>query len=182
MNAMVPGLQGSKMSSSDPNSKIDFLDPPTVVRQKLKKAFCEPGNISENGVLAFVKAVLIPVNELRLERLSESNGQYDEPRPFATQDGPEDTVFSIPRDEKHGGPTHYRTYDELEAAFAAGEVHPGDLKKAVADGIVELLGPVQKAFQESEEWQKAAELAYPSDVKEVKKKKVCTIFSKPFRQ
>ncbi|KAF8512201.1 tyrosyl-tRNA synthetase [Gautieria morchelliformis] len=171
MNAMVPGLQGSKMSSSDPNSKIDFLDPPAVVRQKLKKAFCEQGNITENGVLAFVGAVLIPVSELRLERMLESQGQYDGPQPFRTLDAPETTVFSIPRDDKHGGPTHYRTYDELEAAFKAKEVHPGDLKKAVADGIVELLEPVQKTFQQSEEWQNVAELAYPPDVKEVKKKK-----------
>ncbi|KAG6375026.1 tyrosyl-tRNA synthetase [Boletus reticuloceps] len=28
MNTMVPGLMGGKMSSSDPDSKIDFLDPP----------------------------------------------------------------------------------------------------------------------------------------------------------
>ncbi|THH14200.1 hypothetical protein EW146_g6115, partial [Bondarzewia mesenterica] len=43
MNAMVPGLAGGKMSSSDPDSKIDFLDPPEVVRRKIKKAFCEEG-------------------------------------------------------------------------------------------------------------------------------------------
>ena len=160
------------MSSSDPNSKIDFLDPPAVVRQKLKKAFCEPGNVTENGILAFVEAVLIPISELRLERISESKGEYDGPRPFAAKDAPENTVFSIPRDEKHGGPTHYRTYEELKAAFAAGEVHPGDLKQAVADGIIQLLQPVQDAFQESEEWRTVAELAYPPDVKEAKKKKV----------
>ncbi|KAF8583661.1 tyrosine tRNA ligase [Ramaria rubella] len=168
MNAMVPGLQGAKMSSSDPNSKIDFLDPPAVVRQKLKKAFCEPGNIAENGVLAFVKAVLIPVNELRLERLAAGQDGADVGQ---SKGLPEGTVFSIPRDDKFGGPTHYCTYEELEAAFASEEVHPGDLKKAVADGIVELLAPIQKAYQENEEWQKVTELAYSSEVKEVKKKK-----------
>lgn len=163
------------MSSSDPSSKIDFLDPPAVVRQKLKKAFCEPGNVTENGVLAFVEAVLIPISELRLERWREGKGKQGEeelPRPFTTPDAPEGTVFSIPRDEKHGGPTHYRTYPELKAAFAAEEVHPGDLKKAVADRIVEVLEPIQKTFRESEAWQAVAELAYPPEVKEVKKKKV----------
>ena len=68
MNAMVPGLGGGKMSSSDPNSKIDFLDPPEVVRRKIKAAFCEEGNTAENGVLSFVQAVLIPISELRIER------------------------------------------------------------------------------------------------------------------
>uniref|UniRef100_A0A8D8Y8X7 Tyrosine--tRNA ligase n=1 Tax=Cacopsylla melanoneura TaxID=428564 RepID=A0A8D8Y8X7_9HEMI len=42
MNPMVPGLAGGKMSSSEEDSKIDLLDPPAVVKKKLKKAFCEP--------------------------------------------------------------------------------------------------------------------------------------------
>jgi tyrosyl-tRNA synthetase len=66
MNPMVPGLGGGKMSASDPNSKIDLLDIPEVVKKKIKAAFCE-GNIEENGVLSFVGAVLIPISELRKE-------------------------------------------------------------------------------------------------------------------
>lgn len=46
------------MSSSEEDSKIDLLDPPAAVKKKLKKAFCEPGNIEDNGVLAFAKHVL----------------------------------------------------------------------------------------------------------------------------
>ncbi|KFM77047.1 Tyrosine--tRNA ligase, cytoplasmic, partial [Stegodyphus mimosarum] len=57
MNPMVPGLTGGKMSSSLEDSKIDLLDSPATVKKKLKKAFCEPGNLEENGVLAFVKYV-----------------------------------------------------------------------------------------------------------------------------
>jgi tyrosyl-tRNA synthetase len=57
MNPMVPGLGGGKMSVSDPNSKIDLLDTPEVVKKKIKAAFCEEGNIEENGVLSFVGAV-----------------------------------------------------------------------------------------------------------------------------
>lgn len=49
------------MSSSEEDSKIDLLDAPAVVKKKLKKAFCEPGNIQDNGVLAFVKHVLLPI-------------------------------------------------------------------------------------------------------------------------
>lgn len=55
---LVPGLAGGKMSSSEEDSKIDLLDTPATVKKKLKKAFCEPGNVTENGVLAFVKHVL----------------------------------------------------------------------------------------------------------------------------
>lgn len=46
------------MSSSEEDSKIDLLDPPAAVKKKLKKAFCEPGNIENNGVLAFTKHVI----------------------------------------------------------------------------------------------------------------------------
>lgn len=35
---MVPGLTGGKMSASDPDSKIDLLDGPEIVKKKLKKA------------------------------------------------------------------------------------------------------------------------------------------------
>ena len=58
---LVPGLAGGKMSSSEEDSKIDLLDTPATVKKKLKKAFCEPGNVTDNGVLAFVKHVLFNI-------------------------------------------------------------------------------------------------------------------------
>ena len=51
------------MSSSDEDSKIDLLDSAGAVKKKLKKAFCEPGNIADNGVLSFVKHVILPLSE-----------------------------------------------------------------------------------------------------------------------
>lgn len=49
------------MSSSEEDSKIDLLDNAATVKKKLKKAFCEPGNIADNGVLAFSKHILFPL-------------------------------------------------------------------------------------------------------------------------
>lgn len=46
------------MSSSEEDSKIDLLDTAAGVKKKLKKAFCEPGNIEDNGLLSFVKHVI----------------------------------------------------------------------------------------------------------------------------
>lgn len=46
------------MSSSEEDSKIDLIDSAANVKKKLKKAFCEPGNIVDNGLLSFVKYVL----------------------------------------------------------------------------------------------------------------------------
>lgn len=186
MNTMVPGLMGGKMSSSDPDSKIDFLDTPEAVKRKIKKAFCEEGNVSENGLLAFIKAVLIPISELRLERLRGDTGEDEEEgkgsmgsqKPFATDDAPEGTVFTITR-EKGGGPSHYKTYQELEDDFAEKKIHPGDLKANVRDAIISLLEPIRAAFLANEEWQQVEQLAYPNPnaKKEPKKKKVRFIIS-----
>lgn len=172
------------MSSSDPNSKIDFLDPPEVVRKKIKSAFCEEGNVQDNGLLAFVKAVVIPISELRLERLhgekgadsEEGAGAVGEQTSFAAAGAPEGTVFSIERKEEYGGNMHFSNYDELEKAFADKQVHPKDLKTAVSDAIVKLLTPIRTAFEQSEEWKEVEKLAYPDpNAKPEKKKKVRAI-------
>ncbi|XP_038059807.1 tyrosine--tRNA ligase, cytoplasmic-like [Patiria miniata] len=133
MNPMVPGLTGTKMSSSEEDSKIDLLDSPESLKKKLKKAFCEPGNIESNGVLAFVKHVLLPLT---------------------------DGEFLIERDEKFGGSVTYSDYDSLEQAFAKQEVHPGDLKAAVVRELNRLMEPIRKAF-ESPELKKLTSKAYP---------------------
>lgn len=65
MNPMVPGLSGGKMSSSDPDSKIDLLDKPDVVTKKLKKAYCPPKEVEGNGVLSFIEYVLLPAGALK---------------------------------------------------------------------------------------------------------------------
>ena len=51
------------MSSSEEESKIDLLDSAAQVKKKLSKAFCEEGNVANNGVLSFAKHVLFPLNE-----------------------------------------------------------------------------------------------------------------------
>ncbi|KAG2155335.1 tyrosine tRNA ligase [Suillus bovinus] len=168
MNRMVPGLMGGKMSSSDPDSKIDFLDPPEAVKRKIKKAFCEEGNITENGLLAFIKNVLIPISQLRIERQKgetgvdseEGQGAIGNQNPFIDDDAPDGAVFTIKREGKFGGPPTKK-------------VHPGDLKAAVNKAIDSLLAPIRKAFSESPEWQQIEKLAYPDPnaKTELKKKK-----------
>ncbi|KAI0028528.1 hypothetical protein K488DRAFT_58339 [Vararia minispora EC-137] len=187
MNRMVPGLTGGKMSSSDPNSKIDFLDPPEVVKKKIRGAFCEEGNTTENGVLAFVMTVLMPISELRIERLKGESGagaanDSHNQRPFVGEGAPTGTIFTVDRPEKFGGPCHYANAKEIEDAFAAKELHPGDLKKAVTDALISLLDPIRQAFLEDQEWQRILEQAYPEGIKPTKKKKVrfaCYLVSNP---
>ena len=139
MNFMVGGLSGSKMSSSDPDSKIDLLDDAKDVERKIKKAYCEEGNITDNPILQFIKFVIFPVRSLTVE-------------------SPE---FIIQRSEKWGGNLVFKSYQELEAAYEARGVHPGDLKKGTADAINTLLEPIRQVFK-NPELQKLAMEAYPS--------------------
>lgn len=151
------------MSSSDPNSKIDFLDSPSVVKSKIAKAHCAPGEVDGNGVLAFVRAVIIPIG-----KLMKGQGRTSD-RIWAG--GNVDSIFTISGDPKFGGKVqHFSTVEELEASYAAGEIHPGDLKVAVTNAINALLAPIQADFESNEEFKRAEGLAYPVEVKEVFKK------------
>ncbi|KAI1294914.1 Tyrosine--tRNA ligase, cytoplasmic [Halotydeus destructor] len=134
MNPMVPGLAGGKMSSSEEDSKIDLLDTPEAIKRKLKKAFCEPGNIEDNGLLSFVKHVILPLfsNEFKVERKPE-----------------------------FGGAKVYTVFEDIQNDFKAEQLHPGDLKIAVADYINRLLEPVRRKFSESKELQNLTAAAYP---------------------
>lgn len=49
------------MSSSEEDSKIDLLDNEATLKKKLKKIFCEPGNIESNGLLSFCGDVIYPL-------------------------------------------------------------------------------------------------------------------------
>jgi tyrosyl-tRNA synthetase len=133
MNPMVLGLTGDKMSSSNEDSKIDLLDTPAQVKKKLKRAFCEPGNVTNNGVLSFCRHVLFPLRS---------------------------SAFEIKRQLKHGGGVSYNNFEELAKAFAKEEIHPGDLKSAVEDYLNELLDPIRQTF-ESQKLKELITKAYP---------------------
>lgn len=139
MNPMVPGLAGGKMSSSEEDSKIDLLDSPANVKKKLKKAFCEPGNITDNGLLSFVKHVLFSL-------FKEGEG------------------FEINRAPENGGDVTFNNFADLEKYFAENNLHPGDLKASVEKYINKLLEPIRKAF-ETPELQKLSAAAYPPPAK-----------------
>ncbi len=135
MTPILPGLIGAKMSSSDPNSKIDLLDSREEIEQKLRKAHCPEGEAEGNGVLAFVKHVVFIVK----------------------QDAGE--AFVVERPEKFGGDLRYSSYEELEKDYVAKRLHPLDVKKALAREIDALLAPVRRAMEGKE---RLIEEAYPS--------------------
>jgi len=132
MNPMVPGITGDKMSSSDIDSKIDLLDNAQAVKKKIARAFCEEGNVENNGLLSFCEYVIYP-----------ALGK-----------------FSVERKEEYGGNKTYTDYEELRTDFAEKNLHPGDLKSGVVASINQLLEPIRNEFK-SAELQKITAKAYP---------------------
>ena len=98
------------MSASIEDSKIDLLDTPEQVKRKLKKAFCEPGNITNNGVLAFCKSVIFPL--LKNESKSIQIFGICIILFLLNQD------LVLPRSDEHGGPMPFSNYAQLEEGFA----------------------------------------------------------------
>jgi len=145
MNPMVPGLMGDKMSSSDPKSKIGLLDTEEEIKKKIKVAFAEPGKVEGNGLLAFAKMVLFPLNELK-----------------------EIKTFVINRPEKFGGPITFTSYQELETAYASNALFPKDLKDGIVDAINKLLDPIRQKFKDPKLIE-ITNLAYPPEVQDKKK-------------
>ncbi|CAH2355192.1 tyrosine--tRNA ligase, cytoplasmic [[Candida] railenensis] len=154
MNPMVPGLgQGGKMSASDPNSKIDILETPKNIKKKVNSAYCAPGEVEGNGLIAFLQHVVQPIQELKADK----EGVFD---------------FSIDRPEQYGGPISYDSIDKLKEDYSSGALGPIDLKAGVAEKIVELLEPIKRAFDSDPEFQKVEVAAYHvEEVKKVKKEK-----------
>jgi tyrosyl-tRNA synthetase len=147
MNPMVPGLQGGKMSASDPDSKIDVLDSEEVVKRKLKKAHAAPKIVEDNGILSFVEYVLLPASYLR----------HGEPK------------FVVER--RDAEPLVYSDIAQMHADYKADVLSPQILKPAVVEALNALLAPVQKEFQANAEWKEIEQKAYPPPPAEKKKEK-----------
>jgi tyrosyl-tRNA synthetase len=118
--SLIPSFSGgkTKMSASDPKSKVDVLDSEKDIEKKINSAFCPVGEVEGNAVLTFVKNVLFPINK-KLE---------------------------VKRPEKFGGDFVFDSYEILENHFVAKKLHPMDLKKAVARDINLILDPIRKHF------------------------------------
>ncbi|KAF2842633.1 tyrosyl-tRNA synthetase [Patellaria atrata CBS 101060] len=149
MNPMVPGLHGGKMSASDPDSKIDLLDPPDLVTKKIRKAVAAPQIVEENGLLAFIEFVLLPASALSGRR-----------------------EFRVERERDGLEPLVYVNIGQMHNDYRNDILTPQLLKPAVAAGLNKLLAPIQEAYQASTEWQEIALKAYPPPPSQKKEKKV----------
>lgn len=117
---MLSGLKEgqAKMSKSDPDSAIFMEDSIEDVNRKIKKSFCPDMIVANNPILDYCKNIILPAFGTYAIQVKSLNLKKE-----------------------------YKSYDELEADFKVGTLHPGDLKPAVAEGINRLLQPVRDHFK-----------------------------------
>lgn len=119
-------IKTNKMSSSDADSKIDFLEDSQSIRKKISKAFAETSNTS-NTLFLFLKYVIFPINKLKSIPL-----------------------FIISRDEKFGGLLEYKNIIEIEKDYLDDNLAPPDLKLGIADWLIKFLAPIKEQLNTDE--------------------------------
>jgi tyrosyl-tRNA synthetase len=123
------------------NDEYFLLDDPKVHgKAKLKKAFCEPQNT------AFCPPIDLAVA-------------------FAMR-----PALTVERSPENGGAVQYSSRAQLEADFASGALHPGDLKASVSGTMVQVLSDVAAAIKSDAAAAKAAKELKAFEKKLQKKK------------
>ena len=129
---LLPGLAGpagraggraGKMSKSDPGSGVFIHDTDDEIRGKIKKSWCDAGSVEGSPLLEIARHVVFH--------------EFDE--------------VGVERPGRFGGNVSYSSYEELEADFGRGGLHPADLKRAVGECLVRIISPIREKLPLSEE-------------------------------
>jgi tyrosyl-tRNA synthetase len=113
------------MSKSKPWTAIFIHDNEQQIKEKMQKAWCPEKQTEMNPILEIVKHVIFHERQ----------------------------AFNIERPTKFGGTIEFENYDELEKAYRNGNLHPLDLKNAVAKEIAAILEPIRRYFETNKEAQ-----------------------------
>jgi len=119
-------ISSAKMSKSKPETCVFIYDDPEDIKQKIGRAFCPQKVIKHNPILEICKYIL-----------------------FREKD-----TLTIHRSAKYGGTILLNNYKELENIYRCGDLHPQDLKNAVADELALILKPVREYFKRKTEAKK----------------------------
>lgn len=114
---------GDKMSSSKKNTMFPLHADPSRIQETIQDAYCPQGQVEDNPVLEIAKYFIFGADEDLL----------------------------IERDDEYGGDVHYGEYEDLKSDFGDGELHPLDLKDAVAEEVEARFKPVRDKFRENPE-------------------------------
>jgi tyrosyl-tRNA synthetase len=133
---LTSGVSENKMSSSNLNSKIDFLDTKNDIKKKINSAYCLEGDLSFNPLMELVELVIFPM----ISHLQQT--------------------FVINRPEKYGGVLTYKSFEDLKLDFVEKRLHPQDLKMGMVDYLNNFMEPIRKYFG-TEEKKQLMKNAYP---------------------
>jgi tyrosyl-tRNA synthetase len=106
----------------DPSIDIFLVDNPADVAPKIKKAFCEPQNVQYCPPLTLAREVCFRF-------------------------GGEVVIKRKPDD---GGDKAFKTIEELTADFAAGTLHPADLKPPIGASVISLVTAINNKYKTGE--------------------------------
>ncbi len=109
----------SKMSKSKPATAIFVHDSPAEIKKKIIGAFCPEKQVENNPILEYCRHLVF-----------RSAGR-----------------MKIERPQRFGGDIEFFSYDELEAPFKEGKIHPLDLKNAVAQNLDTMIKPIREHFE-----------------------------------
>lgn len=122
---MLQGLDGSdKMAKSNPDSAIFMDDTDQEIKTKIKKAYCEPGNIDKNPILEYYRYIVF-----EKETAVEINIYNNETK---------NSVLKI-----------YHEYNELEKDYQDLKIYPNDLKDTLVLYLKKYLDPVREYFEKN---------------------------------
>ncbi|KAL7437500.1 hypothetical protein ACHAXM_005673, partial [Skeletonema potamos] len=122
-------------------------DPKVNGKAKMKKAFCEPGNID------FCPPIELLTYFGGLDNGSDSKG------------------VTISRSPENGGDVTYTSKSQVEADFQSGALHPGDLKGCISTIMVDVLTKTSEAIKMDGDAAKGVKALKAWEKKIVKQKK-----------
>lgn len=119
----------AKMSKSVPDSAIFMTDTYDDIKRKITKAYSKDGEITDNPILEYCEFIIFEAHHLKGQENLLSDG------------------FVVKRPAQYGGDIAFKTYQELEDAFAKNELSSIDLKTAVIKYLDKLIQPVRNHFE-----------------------------------
>ena len=117
---LLHGLDGDDKMSSSKGNFIAIDDEEDVIKDKIKKSYCPKGEVEGNPIIEIAEHFVYPYHETLL----------------------------IERPEKFGGNLEL-SKDELCTMFDNEELHPMDLKNAIAKYLIEFFRPAREFMAEN---------------------------------
>jgi len=116
-------LSSAKMSKSKPETCVFIYDSAEEIKKKISLAFCPEKMVQYNPIMDICKYIIFREQE----------------------------TFIVERPKKYGGTVEFQSFDELVKTYEKGQLHPQDLKNAVATELIKILEPVRRYFETHKE-------------------------------